>query len=70
MAVAVTRERLYLETMDRVLPKTTKFIMDGGSDRGGVVPLLPLRDFMPASVPPPPQSETKDESPRPLGAQR
>jgi modulator of FtsH protease HflK len=69
-AEAVTRERLYLETMDRVLPKTTKFIMDGGSDRGGVVPLLPLRDFMPASVPPPPQSETKDESPRPLGAQR
>jgi membrane protease subunit HflK len=47
-AEGVTRERLYLETMDRVLPKTNKFILDGGADRGGVLPLLPLRDFVPA----------------------
>jgi membrane protease subunit HflK len=67
-AEVVTRERLYLETMDRVLPKTTKFILDGSSDRGGVLPLLPLRDFMPASAPP--QTEKKDEPSRPQGGQR
>ena len=46
-AEAVTRERLYLETMDRVLPKAEKFILDGGGDRGGVLPLLPLKGFVP-----------------------
>jgi membrane protease subunit HflK len=46
-AEAVTRERLYLETIDRVLPKTQKFIMDGAGERGGVLPLLPLRGFVP-----------------------
>lgn len=44
----VTRERLYLETIERVLPGTQKFILDAGGGRGGIVPLLPLRDFVPA----------------------
>ena len=38
----VTRERMYLETMERVFNGTDKVIMDGGSS--GVVPYLPLRE--------------------------
>jgi len=36
----VTRERLYLESAERYLPNTRKFIMEGG--KSGVLPLLPL----------------------------
>jgi membrane protease subunit HflK len=43
-AEIVTRDRLYLETIDRVLPQTQKFILDSG-ERGGVLPLLPLQGF-------------------------
>jgi membrane protease subunit HflK len=39
-APAVTRERLYLETMEQILPGMDKVIMEDGSDR--VVPYLPL----------------------------
>ena len=42
-AEAVTRDRLYLEMIDRVLPKTHKVVLDS---KGGVVPLLPLKDFV------------------------
>ena len=42
LAPDVTRERLYLETMERVLPKAEKFILSGDS---GVVPFLPLRSL-------------------------
>ncbi|MGH7277879.1 MAG: FtsH protease activity modulator HflK [Candidatus Rokuibacteriota bacterium] len=50
-AEAVTRDRLYLEMIDRVLPKTRTVVLDGG-ERSGVVPLLPLKDFFPErSVP-------------------
>jgi membrane protease subunit HflK len=41
---AVTRERLYLETMERVLSKTDKIILDGRGGTG-VVPYLPLNDI-------------------------
>jgi len=58
-AEEVTRDRLYLETIDRVLPNTQKFILDAGGDRGGVLPLLPLRDF----VSPPGKPEAKTEPP-------
>ncbi|MBI3989908.1 MAG: FtsH protease activity modulator HflK [candidate division NC10 bacterium] len=51
-AEEVTRDRLYLETIDRVLPNTQKFILDAGGDRGGVLPLLPLRDFVPPPAKP------------------
>lgn len=44
-AEAVTRERLYLETVDRVLPKTQIFVLDG-SQQNGVLPLLPIRDLV------------------------
>jgi membrane protease subunit HflK len=43
----VTRERMYLETMERVLGGADKIIMDSGRDggSGGVVPYLPLNEL-------------------------
>ena len=38
---AVTRERLYLEAIEDILPGTRKFIL---SDGAGVLPLLPIGD--------------------------
>ena len=43
LAPDVTRERLYLETMERVLGGTNKIIVDGAGE--GVVPYLPLGDL-------------------------
>jgi membrane protease subunit HflK len=45
---AVTRDRLFLEMVDRVLPRTRTVVVDSRGDRGGgVVPLLPLGTFFP-----------------------
>jgi membrane protease subunit HflK len=60
----VTRERMYLETMERLFNGTDKIIMDQGSGgQNGVVPYLPLNELTrpaparPATTPPnPPQS--------------
>ena len=42
----VTRKRLYLETMERVLGSVDKVIIDQDSaDGGGVVPYLPLNEL-------------------------
>jgi membrane protease subunit HflK len=49
-AKAVTRDRLYLESVERVMPAMEKFILDGGG-KSGVVPLLPLKGLATASVP-------------------
>ena len=45
----VTRERIYLETMERVLGSSEKLIYDGGGASGaqGVVPYLPLNELTP-----------------------
>ena len=43
----VTRERIYLETMEHVLGGSDKLIYDSGSSQQGVVPLLPLGDLAP-----------------------
>ena len=51
----LTRERLYLETMERVLNKADKVILDKGSN--GVLPFLPLGD-------------TPTRAPAPSGARR
>jgi membrane protease subunit HflK len=46
----VTRERMYLETMERVLGSTNKVILDAGNGQGtGVVPYLPLTGFNPVA---------------------
>jgi membrane protease subunit HflK len=46
-APAVTRERMYLETMERVLGGADKIILDSGGRDGGssVVPYLPLNEL-------------------------
>jgi membrane protease subunit HflK len=46
-AEAVTRDRLYLEMVDRVLPRTKTVVVDSRGDRSSVVPLLPLGTFFP-----------------------
>jgi membrane protease subunit HflK len=54
-APEITRMRLYLETMERVLGGAEKFIYDGGTGPG-VVPYLPLNELgrRPAATPPQP----------------
>ena len=47
-APEVTRQRLYIETMEQVLGGMTKVIMDGVSGSNGVVPYLPLNNLAPA----------------------
>ena len=46
MAKAVTRKRLYIDTMERVLGDVDKVILDQDSGSGqGVVPYLPLNQL-------------------------
>jgi membrane protease subunit HflK len=48
LAPEVTRKRLYLETMERVLGDVDKIIIDenvGGSGGQGIVPYLPLNEL-------------------------
>jgi membrane protease subunit HflK len=48
----VTRERMYLETMERVLGNTDKIIIDSGTGAGqGVVPYLPLNELAKPQTP-------------------
>ncbi len=60
----VTRERIYLETMEHVFGGTDKIILDSGSGGSSVVPYLPLSELnrgarTPAPPPgaPPPQQQ-------------
>ncbi len=41
-AKAITRDRLYLESIERIMPNMEKFILDSGG-KSGVLPLLPLK---------------------------
>ncbi len=41
----VTRERIYLETMERILGNTDKLVYDGGAAGQGVLPYLPLNEL-------------------------
>jgi len=43
----VTRERIYLETMERVLGGSEKLVYDGGASGQGVIPYLPLSELTP-----------------------
>jgi membrane protease subunit HflK len=58
LAPDVTRLRMYLETMERVLGGTDKIILDAGQGTGqGVVPYLPLNELTrPAPAPRQPQA--------------
>lgn len=41
----VTRQRIYLETMEGILSRSNKVIIDGGQNGSGVVPYLPLPEI-------------------------
>ena len=47
----VTRERMYLETMERVLGGSNKIIIDSSPGAQGVVPYLPLNELGPPTPP-------------------
>jgi membrane protease subunit HflK len=51
-AQEVTEQRLYLETLQRVLPKAQKIVISPQLE-GGVLPFLPLRDQAPRVLAPP-----------------
>ena len=45
-APEITRQRMYLETMERLFGGTDKIILDAGTGQGGgVVPYLPLNEL-------------------------
>jgi membrane protease subunit HflK len=52
----VTRERMYLETMERVLGGADKIILDPGAGSSNVVPYLPLSELTR-----PPQARTQPQ---------
>ena len=49
----VTRQRIYLETMERILGGAEKLVYDGGSSSSGqsIVPYLPLSELTPRRPP-------------------
>ncbi|MFV0297422.1 MAG: protease modulator HflK, partial [Hyphomicrobiaceae bacterium] len=49
-APEVTRRRMYLETMERVLGSVNKVILDGEGGGQGVVPYLPLDQLRPGAA--------------------
>jgi membrane protease subunit HflK len=55
-APQVTRQRMYLETMERVFGGTDKYILDSGSS--AVVPYLPLTELPGQPAQPQPQGQT------------
>jgi membrane protease subunit HflK len=45
-APEVTRKRLYIETMERILPRVEElYLIDQKSDNSSVLPLLPLKSL-------------------------
>ncbi len=54
----VTRQRLYLETIERVLAGSDKIILDAPTGSGGVVPYLPLSELTRKPAPAAPQTQT------------
>jgi membrane protease subunit HflK len=63
-APAVTRQRMYLETMERLFGGTEKIILDSGGGGSGVVPYLPLDQLLtrrPGTAAPPPQTSTPSQ---------
>jgi modulator of FtsH protease HflK len=51
----ITRDRLYLESIERTMPTMEKFILESGT-KGGVVPLLPLKELAASPVPMAPET--------------
>jgi membrane protease subunit HflK len=61
----VTRQRIYLETMERILGNAEKLVYDGGAASQGVVPYLPLNELTPRRQPP-----ATSGQPQPSGSTR
>lgn len=59
-AKLVTRDRLYLESIDHILPGAKKFILANGGQANSVLPLLPLQALTAASENQPPLTAMKD----------
>src|SRR6266700_2724015 len=66
----VTRERMYLETMERLFTGTDKIILDTGSQGGGVVPYLPLNELARPQSPRPAAPQAPTPTPSPTSASR
>jgi membrane protease subunit HflK len=49
----VTRQRIYLETMERILGPSQKLVYDGGPSGSSIVPYLPLNELSPPRQAPP-----------------
>jgi membrane protease subunit HflK len=64
----VTRQRIYLETMERILGGSEKLVYDGGGSSSGqsIVPYLPLSELTPRRLAAP----TTGQPPQPSGATR
>ena len=60
LAEDVTKQRLYLETMEQILRGTNKIVIDQGAASSGVIPYLPLPELQrrPPAGPTPPASGT------------
>ncbi len=54
----VTRQRMYLETMESILGSSDKVIMDTGQKGAGVVPYLPLKELSGPKAPSSPPAQT------------
>jgi membrane protease subunit HflK len=54
----VTRKRIYLETLERVLGRSDKIILDGGPGGSGVMPFLNLNEPSRRTNPPAPAATT------------
>jgi membrane protease subunit HflK len=68
LAPEVTRERMYLETMERVFGGMDKIILDSGQAGAGVVPFLPLNEMTRRTAPTAqPQIQS---TPTPMGGTR
>jgi membrane protease subunit HflK len=66
-APGVTRERLYLETMERVLGKSNKVIIDG---KGVTAPVVLPPDIFQRRAPPPAATPSVDTGSQPSGDQK
>jgi membrane protease subunit HflK len=69
-APGVTRERMYLESMERLFAGTDKIILDTGAGRSGVVPYLPLTELGRPQNPRPAMPQTPSQTPPPPASGR
>ena len=59
----MTRERMYLETMEQIFGGTDKIILDSGAGGSGVVPYLPLTEL--SRQPQQPRNQSQQPGGRP-----